>query len=199
MAVPGHDQRDFDFAEVMELPIVRVVAGEGHDDATPLAEAYVGDGVMVNSGRFDGTPVSESKKAISGWLADQDLGESRVNYRLHDWCISRQRYWGPPIPIIHCEACGAVPVPESDLPVVLPRVEDFKPDDSGVSPLARVEEWYRIDCRSAEARRVVRRTCRTRSSTAPGTPYATRPRTRTTSLRRGHHATLVTGGLLHRR
>ena len=146
MAVPGHDQRDFDFAEVMELPIVRVVAGEGHDDATPLAEAYVGDGVMVNSGRFDGTPVSESKKAISGWLADQDLGETRVNYRLHDWCISRQRYWGPPIPIIHCEACGAVPVPESDLPVVLPRVEDFKPDDSGVSPLARVEEWYRIDC-----------------------------------------------------
>ena len=146
MAVPGHDPRDFDFAEAMELPIVRVVAGEGHDAGTPLAEAYVGDGVMVNSGRFDGTPVSESKQAISGWLADQDLGETKVNYQLHDWCISRQRYWGPPIPIIHCEACGAVPVPESDLPVVLPRVEDFKPDDSGVSPLARVEEWYRIDC-----------------------------------------------------
>jgi len=146
MAVPGHDPRDFDFAEAMELPIVRVVAGEGHDASTPLAEAYVGDGVMVNSGRFDGTPVSESKQAISGWLADQDLGETKVNYQLHDWCISRQRYWGPPIPIIHCEACGAVPVPESDLPVVLPRVEDFKPDDSGVSPLARVEEWYRIDC-----------------------------------------------------
>ena len=146
MAVPGHDPRDFDFAEAMELPIVRVVAGEGHDAGTPLAEAYVGDGVMVNSGRFDGTPMSESKQAISGWLADQDLGETKVNYQLHDWCISRQRYWGPPIPIIHCEACGAVPVPESDLPVVLPRVEDFKPDDSGVSPLARVEEWYRIDC-----------------------------------------------------
>jgi len=155
MAVPGHDQRDFDFASAMDLPIVRVVAGEGDDSGTPLAEAYVGNGVMVNSGQFDGTPVSESKEAISGWLAEQALGETKVNYRLHDWCISRQRYWGPPIPIIHCQACGAVPVPEADLPVILPRVEDFKPDDSGVSPLARVEEWYRIDCPEcgAEARR----------------------------------------------
>ncbi len=155
MAVPGHDQRDFDFASAMDLPIVRVVAGEGDDSGTPLSEAYVGNGVMVNSGQFDGTPVSESKEAISGWLAEQDLGETRVNYRLHDWCVSRQRYWGPPIPIIHCQACGAVPVPEADLPVILPRVEDFKPDDSGVSPLARVEEWYRIDCPEcgAEARR----------------------------------------------
>ena len=146
MAVPGHDQRDFDFAEVMGLPIVRVVAGKGDGADTPLSEAYMGDGVMVNSGRFDGLPVSESKPAIADWLAEKGLGETKVNYRLHDWCISRQRYWGPPIPIIHCEACGPVAVPESDLPVVLPRVEDFKPDDSGVSPLARVEEWYRIDC-----------------------------------------------------
>ena len=146
MAVPGHDQRDFDFAEAMELPIVRVVAGEGDDADTPLPEAYVGDGVMVNSGRFDGLPVSESKPAITAWLAENALGEATGNYRLHDWCISRQRYWGPPIPIIHCEACGPLAVPESELPVVLPRVEDFKPDDSGVSPLARVEEWYRTDC-----------------------------------------------------
>ncbi len=155
MAVPGHDDRDFDFAQAMDLPIRRVVAGSGDEADTPLTEAYVGDGVLVNSGHFDGLPVTESKQAISGWLADRDLGETKVNYRLHDWCISRQRYWGPPIPIIHCEACGAVPVPESDLPVVLPRVEDFKPDDSGVSPLARVEEWYRIECPECggEARR----------------------------------------------
>ena len=146
MAVPGHDQRDFDFAEAMELAIVRVVAGEGDDAGTPLSEAYVGDGVMVNSGYFDGRPVAEAKQDIAVWLEERGYGETTVNYRLHDWCISRQRYWGPPIPIIHCEACGPVAVPEADLPVVLPRVEDFKPDDSGVSPLARVEEWYRIDC-----------------------------------------------------
>ena len=146
MAVPGHDQRDFDFAEAMELPIVRVVAGEGDDAGMPLSEAYVGDGVMVNSGHFDGRPVAEAKQDIAAWLEERGCGETTVNYRLHDWCISRQRYWGPPIPIIHCEACGPVAVPEADLPVVLPRVEDFKPDDSGVSPLARVEEWYRIDC-----------------------------------------------------
>ena len=146
MAVPGHDERDFDFAEAMGLPIVRVVAGEGDGADTPLSEAYAGDGVMVNSGRFDGMAVAEAKPAIAAWLAESGYGETTVNYRLHDWCISRQRYWGPPIPIIHCEACGPVAVPEADLPVVLPRVEDFKPDDSGVSPLARVEEWYRIEC-----------------------------------------------------
>ena len=146
MAVPGHDERDFDFAEAMGLPIVRVVAGEDDGADTPLSEAYAGDGVMVNSGRFDGMAVADAKPAIAAWLAEDGRGETKVNYRLHDWCISRQRYWGPPIPIIHCEACGPVAVPEADLPVVLPRVENFKPDDSGVSPLARVEEWYRIEC-----------------------------------------------------
>ena len=146
MAVPGHDQRDFDFAKAMDLPIRRVVAGPGDEAETPLDEAYVGDGTLVHSGHFDGLPVAESKRVVTGWLSERDLGETKVNYRLHDWCISRQRYWGPPIPIIHCETCGTVPVPESDLPVVLPRIDDFKPDDSGVSPLARVEEWYRCDC-----------------------------------------------------
>jgi leucyl-tRNA synthetase len=146
MAVPGHDERDFEFANEFELPIVRVVAGPDADADTPLEEAYVGPGTLVNSGRFDGMPVEESKRAITEWLAEQGLGEPRVNYRLHDWCISRQRYWGPPIPIIYCDDCGAVPVPETDLPVVLPRAEDFKPDDSGVSPLARVAEWYEVDC-----------------------------------------------------
>ena len=146
MAVPGHDERDFDFAEAMGLPIVRVVAADDEGADTPLSEAHAGDGVMVNSERFDGMAVADAKPAIAAWLAESGSGETTVNYRLHDWCISRQRYWGPPIPIIHCEACGPVAVPEADLPVVLPRVEDFKPDDSGVSPLARVEEWYRIDC-----------------------------------------------------
>jgi leucyl-tRNA synthetase len=146
MAVPGHDQRDFEFAQAFRLPIPRVVAGPGDDAGTPLEEAYLGDGALVNSGRFDGLPWREGARAIVEWLEGQGLAEPRVNYRLHDWCISRQRYWGPPIPIIHCGACGPVAVPEGDLPVVLPRLEDFKPDDSGVSPLARVEEWHRTVC-----------------------------------------------------
>jgi len=146
MAVPGHDQRDFDFAHAFGLPVIRVVAGPKDDAATPLDEAYEGDGVMVNSGEFDGLDVVEAKRSIVERLAEQQLAETRVNFRLHDWCISRQRYWGPPIPIIHCERCGPVAVPEDQLPVVLPRVVNFKPDDSGVSPLARDEEWYRTRC-----------------------------------------------------
>jgi leucyl-tRNA synthetase len=146
MAVPGHDQRDFDFAHAFDLPVVRVVAGPGDDATTPLAESFEGDGVMVNSGEFDGLDVIDAKRGIVNMLAEQQLAEPRVNFRLHDWCISRQRYWGPPIPIIHCEKCGPVAVPEDQLPVVLPRVENFKPDDSGVSPLARDEEWYRTRC-----------------------------------------------------
>ncbi len=146
MAVPGHDERDFEFAQRFGLPIVRVIAAAGESAATPLQEAYAGDGSLVNSGRFDGKSVADGKRAIVEWLAQRGVGESKINYRLHDWCVSRQRYWGPPIPIIYCEKHGAVPVPEADLPVILPRVEDFKPDDSGISPLARVREWYETTC-----------------------------------------------------
>ena len=148
MAVPGHDQRDFEFAKIFDLPIPRVVAGPGDAADTPLDEAYVGDGVLVNSDRFDGMPWRDGARAIVGWLEEQDLAEAKVNYRLHDWCISRQRYWGPPIPIVYCDDCGPLPVPEEDLPVVLPRLEDFRPDDSGVSPLARVESWFETTCPS---------------------------------------------------
>jgi leucyl-tRNA synthetase len=155
MAVPGHDQRDFEFARVFGLPIPRVVAGPGENADTPLEEAYVGHGTLVNSGDFDGMAWKDGARAIVEWLEGRSLAEAKVNYRLHDWCISRQRYWGPPIPIIYCDDCGPVGVPEKDLPVVLPRVEDFKPDDSGVSPLARVEDWYKTTCPSCgtEARR----------------------------------------------
>jgi leucyl-tRNA synthetase len=146
MAVPGHDERDFEFAKRFSLPIVRVIAGPGDAATTPLAEAFVGDGALVNSGRFDGLSVADGKRAIVDSLVKRGVAEAKVNYRLHDWCVSRQRYWGPPIPIIHCDKDGAVPVPEADLPVLLPRVEDFKPDDSGISPLARVREWYETTC-----------------------------------------------------
>ena len=146
MAVPAHDQRDFDFATVFELPIVRVIAAEGDTADTPLEAAYDGPGHLVNSGQFDGMDAEAAKHAITEWLAGCGAGKFRVEYRLHDWCISRQRYWGPPIPMIYCDGCGIVPVPESDLPVVLPEIEDFRPDASGVAPLARVRSFYEVAC-----------------------------------------------------
>jgi leucyl-tRNA synthetase len=146
MAVPGHDQRDFEFATQFGLPVVRVIAGEGDSAESPLEEAYVGPGALVNSGRFDGTDASGAIVAITEWLAERGLGALQTNYRLHDWCISRQRYWGPPIPVIYCDACGPQAVPEEDLPVVLPYVADFKPDSSGVGPLARSEEFLHTAC-----------------------------------------------------
>ena len=148
MAVPGHDERDFEFAQVFGLPIVRVVCGEGEDPTSPLTEAFTENerGIIVNSAHFDGMTVPTAKREITSMLEARGAGKPFINYRLHDWCISRQRYWGPPIPIIYCDDHGAVPVPEKDLPVVLPHVDDFKPDDSGVSPLARHEDWYRVPC-----------------------------------------------------
>jgi leucyl-tRNA synthetase len=146
MAVPGHDERDFAFAQRFGLPVRRVIAGPGQPADWPLNEAYVEDGTLVNSGRFDGMNAHEARREITQWLAARKLAEPRVHYRLHDWCISRQRYWGPPIPIIYCDACGTVPVPDRDLPVVLPYIDNYKPDESGVSPLARVESWYRVPC-----------------------------------------------------
>ena len=142
MAVPAHDERDFEFATQFSLPIRRVVKKEG-EEGLPLVTH---DGVLTASGQFDGLPVDEGARRIVAWLAEKGGGRSQVQYRLHDWCISRQRYWGPPIPVIYCEKCGAVGVPEKDLPVMLPEIEDFRPDDSGVSPLARHEEWYFVAC-----------------------------------------------------
>jgi len=141
MAVPAHDKRDFEFATQFQLPIRQVVQVPG--ETLPTVSE---DGVLMNSGPFDGLGCREGARRIVTWLAERALATPRVQYRLHDWCISRQRYWGPPIPIIYCDKCGVVPVPERDLPVELPLIDDFRPDDTGVSPLARHEEWYFVKC-----------------------------------------------------
>src|SRR5262249_11398189 len=145
MAVPAHDQRDFEFAHLFGLPIVRVIGIQGQS-VSMGEEAYDGPGRLVNSGRFDGLEVGAAKKAITAWAVDRGAGERQVQYRLHDWCISRQRYWGPPIPILYCERCGIGPVPEAQLPVVLPDIDDFHPDGSGVAPLARVKTFVEASC-----------------------------------------------------
>ena len=151
MAVPAHDERDYDFATTFGLPIRRVIAApDGTDGDLP----YIGDGVLVNSNaEFDGMNNREALAAIVAWLDREGKGHASVNYRLRDWLVSRQRYWGCPIPIVYCERCGAVPVPEEDLPVELPEIDDYTP--KGRSPLAAAEEWVRTSCPSCdgEARR----------------------------------------------
>jgi leucyl-tRNA synthetase len=145
MAVPAHDQRDFEFAQAFDLEIRRVV--EPADGEAPEGEAYVGHSEnerLINSGPFTGLSAPEAIERISVWLEEQGTGRRAVNYRLRDWLISRQRYWGCPIPIIYCERCGAMPVPEDRLPVPLPDVEDYAP--RGKSPLAQVEDWVATEC-----------------------------------------------------
>jgi len=140
MAVPAHDARDYDFAKTFELPIRRVIGG---GDELP----YTGDGPLMNSApEFDGLPNREALEKIVDWLDQQGRGHRSVNYRLRDWLLSRQRYWGCPIPIVYCDRCGIVPVPDDQLPVVLPDVEDYTPQ--GRSPLAAAEDWVRTTCPS---------------------------------------------------
>ena len=146
MAVPGHDQRDFEFATKFDLPIRRVIAEPGANNMIDLIAAYEGDGTLVNSSQYDGLLISDAKEKVVAWLHKDNLAEVAISYRLHDWCISRQRYWGPPIPIIHCSDCGPVVVPEKDLPVRLPYLEDFRPVDRGASPLSRDPNWVNVSC-----------------------------------------------------
>jgi leucyl-tRNA synthetase len=145
MAVPGHDERDFEFAQSFDLPIRRVI------ECGDLP--CTGDGPMVNSGRFDGLHSREAYEQIVDWLEEEGLGRRSVNYRLRDWLLSRQRYWGCPIPILYCDSCGMLPVPDDRLPVELPDVEDYAP--KGRSPLAAAEDWVRTTCPKCggEARR----------------------------------------------
>src|SRR5919106_448360 len=145
MAVPAHDERDYEFAEAFGLEIRRVV--EPADGEAPEGEAYVGHSEnerLINSGPFTGLPAPEAIERVTAWLEQQGTGRHAINYRLRDWLLSRQRYWGCPIPIVYCGECGAVPVPEDQLPVLLPEVEEYAP--KGKSPLAAVEDWVNVEC-----------------------------------------------------
>ncbi len=148
MAVPAHDERDFDFARRFGLPVVEVIYSENaeRDERGELTSAYTGEGEMVNSGPYNGVDSDTGRERIVGWLSERKLGGPKVSYRLRDWVFSRQRYWGEPIPIVYCDECGEVPVPEEDLPVELPEVESYKPTGTGESPLAAIEEWVNTKC-----------------------------------------------------
>ena len=145
MAVPAHDTRDYEFARKFGLPVVQVVSGPSVE-----TEAFVGDGPLVNSRNdeisLDGLPVDAAKAAITAWLESKGLGKKKVNYKLRDWLFSRQRFWGEPFPLVHCPHCGVVPVPEDQLPVRLPEMEDYRPTPDGRPPLARAGDWLNVPC-----------------------------------------------------
>ena len=143
MAVPAHDERDWDFARAFGCEIIEVVKG---GDVEKAAFTDCATGVMVNSGFLDGMSVEEAKKAIVQWLSDQGVGTPKTNFKLRDWVFSRQRYWGEPIPMVHCEKCGWQPLDESELPLCLPEIKDFEPGENGESPLARHTEWVNTTC-----------------------------------------------------
>ena len=143
MAVPGHDDRDWDFAKTFGLPIIEVVAG---GDVEKEAFTNCDTGMLVNSGFLNGLPVEEAKEKMLDWLESKGIGERKVNYKLRDWVFSRQRYWGEPIPMVNCPQCGWVPVPESELPILLPEVESYEPTDTGESPLSKMRDWVECKC-----------------------------------------------------
>lgn len=143
MAVPAHDERDFEFAKKYALPIKQsIVLVENKS----VDECFTEDGILVDSGEFTGLASAEARKKMTAWLSKEKLGRKKVNYKMRDWTFSRQRYWGEPIPLVHCEFCGIVPVPEKDLPLLLPKVKSYEPTDTGESPLAAIAKWVNTKC-----------------------------------------------------
>lgn len=145
MAVPGHDQRDYEFAKKFDMPIIEVIAG---GDLSKEAYTDVEEGTLINSGYLNGLSVQDAKEKISDVLAEKGIGEKKVNYKLRDWVFSRQRYWGEPIPIVHCDTCGMVAVPEEELPLTLPPLKEYETTDTGESPLAKITDWVNTTCPS---------------------------------------------------
>ncbi len=145
MCVPAHDDRDFAFAQKFHIPIIQVIAKDGLE-AEQLTEAYTEPGIMINSGKFNGMKSEDAKREVPEMIEKMGIGKRTVNYKLRDWVFSRQRYWGEPIPIVHCDKCGAVPVPEDQLPLLLPEVESYQPTGTGESPLVDIEDWVNTTC-----------------------------------------------------
>ena len=147
MAVPAHDERDWEFAKKFNLPLIQVVAKDGEEvDINEAAFTDVATGVLINSGFLNGLQVKDAKEKMIEFLEEKKIGKAKVNYKLRDWVFSRQRYWGEPIPIIHCDKCGYVPLDESELPLMLPEVESYMPTDNGESPLAAMTDWVNVKC-----------------------------------------------------
>ena len=147
MAVPGHDERDWEFAKKFGLPIIQVVAKNGEEvDINEAAFTDVATGVLINSDFLNGLEVKDAKNKMLAFLEENGIGTAKVNYKLRDWVFSRQRYWGEPIPIVHCDKCGYVPVDESELPLLLPEVDSYMPTDNGESPLAAMTDWVNTTC-----------------------------------------------------
>jgi leucyl-tRNA synthetase len=146
MAVPAHDERDWAFAQKFGLPVIEVISPSGQPTAGGLKACYTGPGKAVNSGEFAGSDSEPFKKKITAWLEAKGIGKKAVNYKLRDWIFSRQRYWGEPIPVVHCAKCGIVPLKESQLPLLLPEVKSYQPTGTGESPLAAIESWVNTTC-----------------------------------------------------
>ena len=147
MAVPAHDERDWEFAKKFHLPIIQVVAKNGEEvDVNEAAFTDVATGVLINSDFLNGLEVNDAKEKMIKFLEEKGIGQAKTNYKLRDWVFSRQRYWGEPIPIVHCDKCGYVPIDESELPLLLPEVESYMPTDNGESPLAAMTDWVNTTC-----------------------------------------------------
>src|SRR5438128_1625359 len=145
MAVPAHDERDYEFARKFGLPVRTVVVpAEGEPPEEGAFSAHTGDERLVNSDRFSGLSAPDGARVIVEWLESEGKGKPAISYRLRDWGFSRQRYWGSPIPVVYCDACGILPVPETELPVLLPEIDDYRP--RGEAPLAQAEDWVRVAC-----------------------------------------------------